>query len=489
MSEKRYFKIFAKRHVLGSQNKYVALFERLDAMAQEDNTKLIDAMSQLGYKNANLAADKNYLAQLLQRALNAFYNEQNISLKIKSNLQTIEILFHKGLYHECLKLIRKTEKLIEEGEYYTLQIDLIIWKRKCSGYAYGLKKAQEVNLEMDYCIHKVNNLKDIVDIYYTTYIEKLKWQSDPSDKLEKVFGQLFQQPVMHEPTENMTVQAQIFHQLCFAHYYFLGNDYPKEYNALKAVAKIIQQNPVYERENLMDCVALYNRLLNASKYFEQDTFYTDLQYLSSFNTEGSFIPQVLKQRIFIHISTAELDFLMIHGQFQQAYGMAEGISSRVSSFTFPIEPYYDVQLRHALMKVYIIQGLYSEALDIANELNNRFSFNDNPHAFFQAQILNSMCHYCLGNRVMLANTIPNLLIKYKKEFSSRHFERSFLRLLHKSMLDVNLMNNSKRNDFFERFCQKYNPQQSLNNQDTDNPILYTMWLKALIQNKPIAQIF
>ena len=35
MSEKRYFKIFSERHTIGSQNKYVALFDQLDKAEEE----------------------------------------------------------------------------------------------------------------------------------------------------------------------------------------------------------------------------------------------------------------------------------------------------------------------------------------------------------------------------------------------------------------------------------------------------------------------
>ena len=39
MSEKRYFKIFSERHTIGSQNKYVALFDQLDKSEDEDDVE------------------------------------------------------------------------------------------------------------------------------------------------------------------------------------------------------------------------------------------------------------------------------------------------------------------------------------------------------------------------------------------------------------------------------------------------------------------
>ena len=83
------------------------------------------------------------------------------NLELKQNLSSIEILFHKGLYHEALKLISKAEELAKECENFQLMIDILIWKKKCSGYSLGLKKAAEVNLEIDKYILLLNNFKRI----------------------------------------------------------------------------------------------------------------------------------------------------------------------------------------------------------------------------------------------------------------------------------------------------------------------------------------
>ena len=45
-------------------------------------------------------------------------------------------------------------------------IDILIWKKKCSGYSLGLKKAAEVNHEIDEYILLLNNFKRITDLYY-----------------------------------------------------------------------------------------------------------------------------------------------------------------------------------------------------------------------------------------------------------------------------------------------------------------------------------
>ena len=114
MSEKRYFKIFSERHTIGEQNKYIALFDELDRAEKEVDTDLKLKLKKLGVNPDFISADKNYLYHLILRSLNVFHDSKTYNLEIKQSLISIEILFHKGLYHESLKLIAKAEELAKE---------------------------------------------------------------------------------------------------------------------------------------------------------------------------------------------------------------------------------------------------------------------------------------------------------------------------------------------------------------------------------------
>ena len=62
MSEKRFFKIFSKRHIIGDKNEYSLLFDFIDKETGLTNQKLLD---QPFVKN--VSAEKNYLYRLILR--------------------------------------------------------------------------------------------------------------------------------------------------------------------------------------------------------------------------------------------------------------------------------------------------------------------------------------------------------------------------------------------------------------------------------------
>jgi len=111
MNEKRYFKIFCKQHTLGSQNKYVLLFDLIDNLKDFDEKHIKEELKKNDYSNKYFSSDINYLMRILLKSLNEFHSEKTCDLKIKQNLISIEILFYKGLYEECLHLITKTKRI------------------------------------------------------------------------------------------------------------------------------------------------------------------------------------------------------------------------------------------------------------------------------------------------------------------------------------------------------------------------------------------
>ena len=117
MSEKRYFKIFSSKHVIGGKNDYVQLFDILDSMSVYDET---DLKNQPFVKN--LSAEKNYLKKLVLKSLVSFNAKLNTKVKVLGMIQNAEVLYHKGLYSQAEKQCRKAIDLADESELFTHKI-------------------------------------------------------------------------------------------------------------------------------------------------------------------------------------------------------------------------------------------------------------------------------------------------------------------------------------------------------------------------------
>ncbi len=422
MSEKRYFKIFSERHTIGEQNKYLLLFDLIDKVEIEDDTFLKSELKSLGINSDFLSADKNYLYNLILRSLNIFHSAKTYNLEIKETLISIEILFHKGLYHECLKLISKAEILADECENFQLSIDLLIWKKKCSGYSLGLKKAAEVNLRIDKYILLLNNLKKITDLYYESNILQANNEKYSQKEVINKFEKILLHNELKSEKNALSFSAKIYYYLIFSNYYYATDNKVKEYENLQKLIDLINQSKTYAQENPLDYVSIYNRLLNIKKHFPNSNFFEDIKILQEFTKQVQFRKEIINERVFIHTNTHELEFHLIGNDFEKALSKITYIEKEINKLQLEIEPYHLIYFYYlnAILLIYV--GQFHKALKYVNKILNEFEVEERPQVYLRVKILNAIIHYELHNydlvisicmKILKKNKSNNLLIKFE----------------------------------------------------------------------------
>ncbi len=106
--------------------KYLKLYYILEKQKSYNEEKLMAAL-----KNdpmcRQLAVSKNYLYNMILKALNSY--NANFKTSFGSTIDTIEILYYKGLYKQCFKIISKLKKQIYKLEKFHLLFEIFIWER------------------------------------------------------------------------------------------------------------------------------------------------------------------------------------------------------------------------------------------------------------------------------------------------------------------------------------------------------------------------
>ncbi len=126
-SEKRYFSLFAKRHVIAGENKYIKLFNCMEKQEIYNEAKIKQI---LNYKETytNLSVEKGYLKELILKSLKHFHGKNFIDSILYDRLIQIEILYEKGLFELGFELIVKSISLAEKHENFLTHTQLLIWK-------------------------------------------------------------------------------------------------------------------------------------------------------------------------------------------------------------------------------------------------------------------------------------------------------------------------------------------------------------------------
>ena len=217
MNEKRYFKIFINKNIFGSQNKYLLLFNIININDIINEETLKKHVKEQDYSDKNISYDINYLNKIILRSLNEFHHDKTISLKLQNHIKSVEILFYKGLYDECLKIIRKAKKLSLKNENEILILELLNWEKKCMGYSKGFYGAMSVNEKIDSYFNYIIENREITDLYYHSYFLKNNVGKMPFDKIIEEFDSIIGNPIFkRDGFELHSVQSKIFYFLTIA---------------------------------------------------------------------------------------------------------------------------------------------------------------------------------------------------------------------------------------------------------------------------------
>ncbi|CCG53123.1 Protein of unknown function [Flavobacterium indicum GPTSA100-9 = DSM 17447] len=430
MNEKRYFKLFVNKNIFGNQNKYLMLFDIFNNFTDIDEQLLKKHINEHQFSDKNVSYDLNYLNKLILRSLNEFHYEKTVSLKLQNLIKSVEILFYKGLYEECLRIIQKAKKLNSKNENEILMLELLNWEKKCMGYSKGFQGAMSVNKKIDEYFNSIKRNRTIVDLYYHSYYLKNSTGKIALEKIISEFEQIIQHPLIVDHKELLTsTQPRIFKELIFANYFHVLQQTANELKHLEKAIEIYDEQVFYKQENPLDYISVYTRIIDIYKKSDDATFYNKIEGLRQFDSILDFQKNVALERIFFHTYLAELEHLVYNNQFQEGLQMMQHIVKQINTNKFNIEPYYYIGMYYQFACITLITKNLSQSLKHINYILNEFDFNDRPNTFIKAEILNIIIHFELKNYKLVLHNLNSFKKKYTKTFKINALEKKILKLI------------------------------------------------------------
>src|SRR4030095_12060539 len=128
-TEKAYFKKYASRHVIGEQNKYIALFDAISESRNGYDEKEIKKKLNKEKFVEYFPVMKNYLAGMILKSLNSFYSGSDTDNDIKNDIRYLEILYEKDLYENCAVILNRAFKQAYRINNFILLLELLKWKK------------------------------------------------------------------------------------------------------------------------------------------------------------------------------------------------------------------------------------------------------------------------------------------------------------------------------------------------------------------------
>ncbi len=432
-SEKRYFKLYSSRHTIGEENGYLRLFDFIDRMDSYQEDLIFMHFKGQALLN-KFSITKARLYSNILRSLDAFNANSSEDAQFYRSLNCADILFDKGLYKQCEKLLASTEKLAQKSERFTILLDIKEkQKRLIENDSYVDSNQSELAemLESEEMI--IADLKMYNELWNVKSLLFQEINLNGKNRTEEVDERLKFLVSRVEGIDVMNYSKRIQHIYHHIHgaYYFATNNYEACYTHLSANLVLFEDknNNFKNRPNLYFSL-LTNLVYVATKLKFYEKAQTFLRLLNIY-TEGSVQQHTLDLEVKYFSSKYSLELFLLSekGDFVQAEKLVPKILEGYKLYGDQINPLRKAYIDFKISIIYLSLGEFSKALSWTNRVLNEDRIDNNHDIHCFAQLINLILHYELKNHRFL----PYALNTTKRYLKTRNriyaFEEVFLKLI------------------------------------------------------------
>jgi len=127
-SEKRNFKLFARRNSATENLKTIQLFDALDGITEYDEKLILKKAK--GISKLQLSNVKANLYKQILSSLRLIKEEDNIDIHLHEQMDHARILYNKGLYLQSLKAIDKLKETARSYQQPTYLQQALFFEKK-----------------------------------------------------------------------------------------------------------------------------------------------------------------------------------------------------------------------------------------------------------------------------------------------------------------------------------------------------------------------
>jgi len=484
-SEKRYFSLFAARHQIGEKNIYLKLFEAIDKQTNYDEEKLLHSLVKSDVSN-NFTFNKHYLYKLILKSLHSFHSGISKEAELKENLHQIEILFDKGLYEQCKKIVRKATVLAEMLENYLHLLELLGWEIELMRIqSYRGISEMEMKKVYEKIYDTIDKYKNINEVWLLSSqmdmkVANMGYSRNPADLKE--YENIIRNPLLKSEKNAQSFSALHHFYLCYFANHFIRNNHPSAYKYAEKSVKLMEANPHQIEEKPIRYInALFNIIICELKLKYYQKIPENIKKLKNIKTKSASI----NNKLFYTVSNLELELLICSGEFQRGAKLVNEIQQKLRELKD--DKQHRMLLEYNISVIYLGAGNFVAANASLNKLLNDPDLDSKSHIYCFARVLGLIIHFELAHYDLLKYIVKStygFLYKRKRLYK---FETIIL-----NFIKNKLPKTRSPKGLLIGFKELKKEIETLKNNTFENNALeffdLISWLESKIENRPFAEI-
>jgi hypothetical protein len=401
--EKRYFKIYTSRHILGDSNNYQLLFDAIDKMEDYDEEIIKKKFSKHAFVN-QLSIAKSRLYDQILNSLDAFHANSSIDAQLKRNIHCAEILYKKTLYSHSDKLLQSAKKLAQKYEKHTTLLEIGMWEKRLiekDNYTeIGEVEMESMLAEEKLTLEKIKNFNDFWNIKSRLFSILNKRGKARSQEELTGFKNIIDTILLKSEDEALYYETKYLYYHIYSAYYFSIGDYENSYlHLVKNIELIEQFSDLFRDEPSIYFSVLTNAIYVGSRLKKYDEVFVQLEKLRVLPEKLALkTNEDLDIKLFSSSYSIELTLYAMRGEFDKGIELVPIIEEGFKLYGDKINKVRKAYLFFNIALMFFGEKKYSESLKWTNRLLNDVDIDNSEDIHCFTQLLNLIIHLELGNQ-------------------------------------------------------------------------------------------
>jgi hypothetical protein len=317
-SEKRHFRLYAKRNFGDKKVKFLDLFDCFDKQVEYDSAKIRARFSDTSV--SALANLKSHLYEQLLVSLRLL-KHNDASIRIHELLSFANVLYSKGLYLQSLEQLKRARVFASVTQDDISLYAIVEMERKLELFFVtesGENRALEI-VEMNEHLRTNLLVRDSwANVALILYEYYLKYGHVKNELQFKKATALFEEKIKNIAKGDSSIQGKIYYHMSYTWYYFITQNFAQCYRHAREWIELLESNKVLlNRDPIFYLKGIHNTLSalyysNKPRQFGElfhrfNTFIND--NLTNFDVSTRILAEVYQ-----HL--AKLNYLFLKGAFR-----------------------------------------------------------------------------------------------------------------------------------------------------------------------------
>lgn len=378
-SEKRYFKIFAQQAGQKDAN-YLELYEAIEAMPGPYDEDLLKAdHPQAGFIK-QLSFTKNYLYNLILKSLEYYHADRNSDIQLRSLMNSVQILFDKGLYEQCEKQLRKAAKMAEKYDKVIFQMEVTVWKMALMNQQLKVKEVRK-HLEAAHQenMHRLKSLEGFLELRYLSMngsamlLEHGVKVADVETRLAAFEDVVQRARQVYQKTPHSFMVKAVFLDLMAYYENRVRNSVERTLDYRQQLLQLLEENPHQIEQKPFNLVfAYYNYLYFCLEHKVFDDFEANLERMVAIAEKKVFRHhrQKLRSMVFAREVNLRLSYHLARNDWPTAIREGHELAQRVKKWNGELEPQTEGWFALNQCFIHLLEEDLSGALQWVNHILN-----------------------------------------------------------------------------------------------------------------------